>query len=375
MKQLFNITLVFLALLLPATAAAHDIEVDGIYYNINGNQATVTFRGGTFTAYSDEYSGDVTIPGTVTYEGRTYTVSAIAQYAFRGCSGITSLTLGNAVASIGDLAFLNCTEMTSISVDSDNPYYDSRNNCNAIIETESNTLVLGCMNTVIPNSVATIGGYSFYGCIALTSVNLPNSVTSIGDHSFYRCTGITSFTIPNSVTAIGDWALSTCSSLTDINIPNSVTSIGIVVFQSCSGLTSVTIGNSVTSIGNSAFSYCPRLISVTSLATIPPSIQSSTFPSDVTNQATLYVPATSLTAYQNADYWRNFFSIQANASSEPGDVNGDGVLNVSDVTVLINFLMGYDSTLAGNEQFDVNGDGECNITDAIVLINMLINSI
>ena len=203
----------------------------------------------------------VTIPNSVTSIGRE---------AFEFCSGLTSVTIPNSVTNIGGEAFSGCFGLTSIVVEDGNPVYDSRNNCNAIIETATSTLHFGCKTTIIPNSVTSIGDYAFWVCYGLTSVTIPNSVTSIGVEAFYQCTGLTSVTIPNSVTSIGDYAFSGCSGLTSVTIPNSVTSIGNSAFSGCSGLTSVTIPNSVTSIGDYAFSGCSGLTSVT----IPNSVTS-----------------------------------------------------------------------------------------------------
>ena len=213
---------------------------------------SVTSIGGY--AFSDcRFLKSITIPNSVT---------TIGWSAFSGCSGLTSVTIPNDVTSIGSAAFSGCSGLTSIVVEKGNTKYDSRNNCNAIIETASNTLIRGCNTTVIPNSVTAIGGGAFLGCSSLTSVTIPNSVTSIGDGAFSECSGLTSITIPNSVTSIGYYAFYNCSSLTSVIIPNSVTSIGSYAFKGCSGLTSVTIPNSVTSIGTSAFSECTGLTSV-----------------------------------------------------------------------------------------------------------------
>ncbi|MBR6648096.1 MAG: leucine-rich repeat domain-containing protein, partial [Bacteroidaceae bacterium] len=105
-----------------------------------------------------------------------------------------------------------------ITVSKDNPVYDSRDNCNALIETATNTIIRGCENTVIPNSVTTIGKGAFRRCSALTNVTIPNSVTSIGDYAFYFCDALTGITIPNSVTCIGEAAFSNCSALTSITV-------------------------------------------------------------------------------------------------------------------------------------------------------------
>ena len=131
----------------------------------------------------------------------------IAGSAFYKCTGLTSVTIPDSVTSIGDEAFSCCTGLTSISVDSDNSVYDSRNNCNAIIETATNTLINGCKSTVIPDSLTSIGNQAFYGCTGLTSVTIPDGVTTIGLWAFYRCTGLTSVSIPDSVTSIGKYSL------------------------------------------------------------------------------------------------------------------------------------------------------------------------
>ncbi len=189
-------------------------------------------------------------------------VTSIGERAFDYCTGLTSVTIPNSVTSIGERAFINCSGLTSIKVESGNTIYDSRDNCNAIIETAANKLIQGCNNTFIPNSVIEIGNYAFEGCTGLTSVNIGNSVTEIGENAFYRCTGLTSVTIPNSVTSIGQYAFYYCSGLTSVKIGNSVTSIGQSTFQYCTGLTSVTIPNSVLTIGNLAFSGCSGLATI-----------------------------------------------------------------------------------------------------------------
>lgn len=167
-------------------------------------------------------------------------VTRIGSSAFENCTGLTSLTISESVASIGILAFYGCTGLERIVVAEGNTVYDSRNNCNALIETARNALVKGCNKTVIPEGVTSIGYSAFLNCTGLTSINIPSSVTSIGNEAFRGCTGLTSINIPSGVTNIGESAFDGCTGLTSIDIPSSVTNIGSHTFSGCSGLTSVT---------------------------------------------------------------------------------------------------------------------------------------
>ena len=283
LKHLFTALLLLCSL----TAKAHDFEVGGIYYNIlseDGNTVEVTYRGTSDSQYSNEYYNSVVIPESVIYNGSTYSVTSIGNkafcgcyllsnieipnivtsignYAFYDCTGLTSIEIPNSVTSIGNNAFEWCSGLTSIIVAPDNTKYDSRGNCNAIIETETNVLIKGCINTVIPACVTSIGDYAFSRCW-LTNIVIPNSITSIGNNAFMDCCYLANIEIPNSVTSIGNDAFEYCTSLTSIEIPGSVKSIGNAAFYGCTGLTSVVIGNGVTNIDYHAFSYCTSLTSI-----------------------------------------------------------------------------------------------------------------
>ena len=241
-------------------------------------------------------SSDIVIPETTTYNGKTYTVTAIGIKAFKDYSAMTSVTIPNSVTSIGKSAFEDCSGLTKVNISdlvawcnikfSANPlfyahhlYLNGEEVTNLVIPdcitSIGNNVFPGCSgltSVAIPNSVTSIGSSAFSGCSGLTSVTIPNSVTSIGRSAFHGCSGLTSVTIPNSVTSIGDYAFYN-SGLTSVTIPNSVTSIGSYTFEYCSSLTEVTILNGVTSIGTRAFYDCSSLTSVT----IPNSVTSIGF--------------------------------------------------------------------------------------------------
>ena len=234
----------------------YSFEVDGIYYRIIdaiNNTVSVTNRDDSYNSYS----GNVTIPSSVTYNGTTYSVTTIGSYAFYLCDGLTSVT--------------------------------------------------------IPTSVTTISYSAFRDCTSLTSVTIPSTVTSIYSSTFAGCSRLTNVSIPNTVTSIGNYAFQECTSLTSMRIPNSVTTLGERVFEGCNGLKNVTIGSGVTSIGYEAFKGCTALKSVTSLATTPPTIQSNTFLSSTYSNAALVVPSASINAYQTANYWKNFTTVKSTA--------------------------------------------------------------
>ncbi len=278
----------------------------------------------------------ITIPNSVT---------AIGTAAFSNCSNLTKILVeeGNtAYTSIEGVLFSNEKTTLVAYPAAKAPDYEIPNSVTAIGDYAFSDCV-GLTSVTIPNSVTTIGDYAFY-CSGLTSITIPNSVTAIGTAAFSNCSGLTSVTIPNSVTAIGNYAFYRCIGLTSITIPNSVTAIGRSAFANCTGLTSITIPNSVTAISEYAFSNCTAVNTIYCYAINPPisGSSNSVFQAVDISKVVLHVVKGADAAYQEADPWKDFIiladleaqsgieGIEADGSNAPAEffnLNGVRVAN------------------------------------------------
>ncbi len=383
MKKLITSLIIFLTVV---SLHATDFTYEGINYTIlNEAEKVCQIKAGVLSDYGtvsgNNITGDITIPSKVEYLSNTYTVVAIGDYAFSGCSGLTSViipetvstigvaafaetgltsvNIGNSVTIIGRNAFFKCSGLSMVTIPNSvtaigmDAFYE----CNSLVsvdigdsvETISDAAFANCSNLAsitMPNSVHVISDYAFQNCTGLTSIKLPESVYYIGKSVFIGCSGLTSIKIPdsiteiptgtfydcsslttvdlgNSITSIGSTAFGQCSSLTSIVIPNSVTAIGSNAFQNCSGLISVTIGNSVTTIGYGAFYNCPMIEQITCYAVNPPQCNVVCFDSDIVESVTLYVPAECAEKYKAAPVWQDFKNIEEMEAPEVAEIRLD----------------------------------------------------
>ena len=312
----------------------------------------------------------ITIPSSVTSLGRSCffgcssltsidipsSVKSFGKWCFCDCSSLTAINIPSSVTGLGTDCFGGCSALASITVDANNPVFDSREKCNAIIETQSNTLLYGCKNTVIPSSVTNLGNGCFQGCSSLTFITIPSSVTSLGDHCFGGCSSLKSINIPSSVTSLGGYCFGGCSALASITvdannpvfdsrekcnaiietqsntllygckntiIPSSVTRLEDYCFSDYDALTSIRIPSSVTSLGDCCFSGCSALQTVT--CEIPTAIEGNFFNwGTPIEQATLYVPEASLTSYKTTYPWSEFGTILP--------ISGTGIESIESIT-------------------------------------------
>lgn len=350
-------------------------------------------------------------------------VTSIGNMAFEGCTGLTSVTIPESVTSIDSYAFSLCTGLTNITIPSSvtTTGYRAFYRC------------YGLTSVTIPEGITCIGPGAFEFCTGLTNVYIPESVTKIDYGAFSSCSGLSSINLPKSVVSIGNFAFLGCTGLVSINLPEGLTNIGSQAFEDCTGLTSITIPSSVTNISYIAFSGCTNLKSVYCYAENVPTTSDNAFSNSSYKEATLYVPSVSINTYKSTVPWSEFGSIKEIGNEEPTppfkyavqtmilhhaggnvtevgvdrqtslqfkddkvivlfsdgtkefskdnvlsitytylrtDVNGDGTVDVADISTIINVMAGNSSIQASLEA-DANGDGMVDVADISTVISTM----
>jgi hypothetical protein len=365
-----------------AKASAYNAEIDGIFYNFSGETASVTNNNG-----NPGYQGNVVIPSSVTHNGNIYIVTSIGFGAFRDCSSLTSVSIPNSVTSIESSAFVGCTSLTSliipnsvttigttilfgctniktlfipanvtqigygllanthielVVVDPNNTIYDSRENCNGVIETATNRLIAGNKYTQIPESVKIIGVKAFQSSYDMNAVALPSGLTSIESDAFWYCEGLISLIIPEGVLTIEDHAFANCKSLESIELPKSLSHIGSGVLALCNNLTSIKVARR-----------------------FPCSVNNDTFQSLNKGNITLYVPKGSKNQYASTEIqFGNYYSWNRWSGFKEVLEYGDNVQNNK-----IDFIDSKVKAICV-EIWDLNGNGELDMEEASDIVTI-----
>ena len=346
-----------------------DFEYDNFAYYVE-EDGTVTL---VSNYYSRTCSGPVVIPDRVLNKGRYYTVTAVRN-AFYGNNNITAVTIGKNIRNIDEYSFYSCEGLTGM--------------------------------LTIPEGVTNIGKFAFGLCNGLTGVSIPKSLKSMGNYAFYDCEGLTAvyitdlaawcrlrfhsfrdnplcfahhlylngtevqnLEIPDDVTYISDYAFYECPNLQSMSTGDGVDTIGDRAFWDCTNLKTITLGKNVKDIKNDAFYNCIGLTDIYSYIMEPFTTYAFT---DVSfyEVVTLHVPKGTTDKYKLHYPWYWCTIVEDLVTTEPGDVNGDGKVNVSDVSALINMIMGI--TAMDQSAADVNGDGRVNVSDVSALINIIL---
>ena len=312
-------------------ASAYDFEVNGIYYTVTSKTGLTVEVTSYFVNYG-VYSGSITIPNSVAYEGKTYSVTRIGEKAFYDCKELTSITLPNSVTSIGEGAFFDCTSLTSIKLP------------NSLTNIGGNAFN-GCSNLTsidIPQSVTSIGGMCFEGCSKFTSIVIPQGVNSLESRCFYGCSSLTSVTVLGKIKDIGISCFENCTALKSINFPSGFESGSITndAFKNCTSLSTLVFSGNLLMVGSEAFAGCSNLTSIefpecfsmvtsmfnncTKLSTIilksntPPyvsDIGDGTLTPSMFATIILKVPQGTSSVYRNSSFWKNFSNIQERTDS------------------------------------------------------------
>ena len=368
-------------MMLPTAASGYDFKVDDVYYSINNDSTTVT----ALTCDNDPKIVTIIIPETVNNEGTTYRVTEIGEGAFTQSQlYLRYVEIGDCVERIGRGAF-HMSDIDSIYIGKSVSYIgpDAFRYCDRLRKVLIKDLTAWCninFDKYGSNPLNNIYTHLFVNGEEITHLVIPENVTEIKKLAFMGGQ-FTSVTIPEGVTRIGEQAFFGCTINTPLVLPNSITTIEERAFWACHDLPEVYLGYNIDSIGSWAFSSCYQLTKVTCTAITPPILANALFDMDCYAHATLHVLPQSLEAYQSALYWKDFNEIIGDVVIEiPGDVNGDGEVNIADANSVIHIIINGGGGGHGHApddsdwpiSADVNGDGEINIADVNAVIHLIL---
>ena len=444
-----KIKLLLLLMLLPMAGSAFDFEVDGIYYTITSiDDLTVEVANATLLqdgTYKSAYRGDIVIPSTVTYQGITFSVTRIGDFAFcyhrsdgnssasGGNADLTSVTIPESVLEMGAAPFYWCQALKSVVIPNNFTEFGSSMfaGCNSLesitigdkVQVISYACFMNCSSLTsidLPISINHIYPEAFSGCSKISEFNLPPGVTEIGNSVFKNCNSLSSIDLSH-ITTIGKSTFEGCSALEEVIIPVGLTSLGDYSFKDCSNLKRITFPSTMECFGNKTFENCSNLEEIKSRIENPNFYypNESCFPTITYLTAKLFVPQELSSLYREAPTWKKFVNIIEEGEEEPSPIpqcatpiiifeNGiirfecatEGVVFISDVTCEdVNRY--YDSCITLTKRYrvsvyatkdgynnsdtvikdinisglngDVNGDGNINISDVTELIDMLLS--
>lgn len=350
--------LVLSSLLLGIAQANARFCINGLWYEKGTNQTV------KLVDYDKDYDQEIIIRPTVSSYDGTYHLTEIGSYALENCLHLYALELPNTVQAIGTMAFKGCDNLSTITVENGNSVFDARSSCNAIVETSTNRLVVGCQNSIVAEGVVAIGADAFNDCQNLTEIELPESLERIESGAFMSCPNLTALRIPNSVRELGEmmvancpnlqvleveatnaffysqnnaiiekgtqrlvvacsasevseevesigaWSFFGCLGLDTLALPEGVTQIEAFAFHSCGDLVQVSLPQSLTTIEQAAFMSCYKIAELTVFNPAPEPINVNTFADEVYNTAVLKVPNEAVAYFKSSTGWKKFRHIQ-----------------------------------------------------------------
>lgn len=364
-----------------------DFNVDGINYQILSDETVMVVakeessdNSGLGLSFSKGYEGEIVIPEHVSHDGQDYVVTAFDTYVFYESVWLTSITIPSTVVDMGPTPFGACNQLETINVSNDNPVYSS---VDGVLMDKSRRTLIACPGGKegrydVPEGVTSIANSAFYGCTSLTSVYLPSSVISVGSSAFKGCTHLVEVDLGDRIQSISNHTFNGCRMLETLVIPSSVSSIGNGAFFKCENLKTINLPSNVESIGANAFANCTKIETLEVHRITPPLLTSEAFTTTTYNNALLYVSEIAIDDYLSADYWKKFKNVNTLPWEWPngmlrGDINRDGTVSVSDVTLLVYYILSNEKTTYWRLG-DMNEDDTISVSDVMGIVEIILDN-